>query len=496
MQKSKQSNWGLQKKLTVVIFIAVTFVLLLSSAMFMSANYFFSNKKIERDARNLTYSIANQIQTAIIFDQENNVIEILDELIKRPELIQASVYLENGDIYVSRGAIKVDLPFNEKQLCALGQFYSRTLNSCDEVRDVDKTIAYVHLGFTRQALFERQFTQILIFFVCIVISLILSLIYAAQISRNLARPINQLAILAKNVAKDKQFSTRGELNGTLEVVTLTHSFNQMLDEIETKDAALQSYAQDLEQAVEERTASLYKALEEAKIANAGKSEFLANMSHELRTPLHGILSFSGLGLKKYATAKPEKLHQYFDRINISGQRLLLLLNDLLDLAKLEAGQMALEKIPGSLGKVLELCIDEQSELIREKQLELIWDKQTSDFQVSFDAARIGQVMTNLLSNAVKFTPEGKKIHIEFLTINYLSQPAIQVVFQDEGIGIPVDELESVFDKFIQSSKTKSNAGGTGLGLAICKEIIELHNGKIWAESKPGEGARFSFVLPA
>ncbi len=264
MSKLKQSNWGLQKKLTFVIFSAIILVLLLSSILFMAANYFFSNNKIEQDAENLARSFATQIQTAVIFDQADNVIEILDELIKRPELIQASVYLKNGDIYVSRGATKAVTSFNETELCVLGHFYSRALNSCSVVRDGDDTIAYVHLGFTRQALFERQYKQIHIFLVCIVISLILSFIYAAQISRTLAQPLDQLATLAKNVAKEKKFSLRGELKGTQEVITLTQSFNQMLDEIEAKDTALQRHAQDLEQAVEERTASLNNALERQK----------------------------------------------------------------------------------------------------------------------------------------------------------------------------------------------------------------------------------------
>jgi signal transduction histidine kinase len=494
MGKSRQRNWGLQKKLTVVIFIAVTLVLFLSSTLFMAANYYFSNNKMKEDAESLVQSFAGQIQTAIIFDQVINVTEALDEILERPELIQASVYLKNGDIYASRGATKAVISFNETQLCSLGFFYTLALNSCYEVKDADETIAYIHLGFTRQALLDRLLTQILIFFVCIVISLLVSLIYAAQISRAIARPLNQLATLAKNVAKEKQFNLRGELTGTQEVMTLTQSFNQMLDEIEAKDAALQSYTQDLEQAVEERTASLNKALDEAKIANAAKSEFLANMSHELRTPLHGILSFSNLGVKKHTTARSDKLLQYFNRINASGNRLLALLNDLLDLSKLEAGKMVLDIKPTSLMEVLEARINEQSALIKEKQLNLIWDKQASDIEVNIDVARIGQVVTNLLSNAFKFTPEGKKIHIQCLRLDYIDQPAVQVVFQDEGIGIPADELESVFDKFIQSSKTKTNAGGTGLGLAICKEIIGLHNGKIWAESEPGEGARFSFVL--
>lgn len=491
----RKKYWSLQKKLTIVIFSVVLVVLFFSSILFITANYFFSNNKLQEDARSITQSTAYQIETAIIFDQVENVLEILDGLLLRPQIIQANVYLENKMLYASSGEMKRDSIFNEEKQCSSGKFYSLVFNSCATIKDGNRDLAHLHLVFVRTDLFEQQYTQIFIFLTCIVISIVLSFIYATKISRTLASPLNSLASLANKVANENKFNLRGKVFGSEEIQTLTRSFNHMLDEIETRDKTLQGYTQDLEKAVEERTNSLNLALNEAETANAAKSEFLANMSHELRTPLHGILSFSRFGLKKYQTAEPEKLLQYFDRINTSGERLLSLLNDLLDLSKLEAGQMALIKKPVELREIMESCVAEQSAWINEKKLNLILDAPILNTEANIDPVRISQVMTNLLSNSIKFSLEGKSIIINFLEVNYFDRPAIQVSIKDEGVGIPETELDSVFDKFIQSSKTKTNAGGTGLGLAICKEIIELHQGKIWAESNADQGATFSFILP-
>lgn len=493
--KDQQKYWSLQKKLTAVIFSVVIVVLFFSSILFITANYFFSNSKLKEDAQSITRSTAHQIETAIIFDQVENVLEILDGLLLRPQIIQANVYLGNKTLYARSGKIKSDEIFQEQEHCSSGKFYSLVFNSCAVIKDGVKDIAHLQLVFTRTELFERQYTQIFIFLACIVISILLSFIYAARVSRTLARPLNSLASLANKVANENKFNLRGKVFGSEEVQALTRSFNHMLDEIEIRDKTLKGYTQDLEKAVEERTNSLNRALNEAEAANAAKSEFLANMSHELRTPLHGILSFARFGLKKYQTAEPEKLLQYFDRINTSGERLLSLLNDLLDLSKLEAGQMVLIKKPVELRKIMESCVAEQSAWINEKKLNLVLDNPILNTEANIDPVRISQVMTNLLSNSIKFSLEGKSIVINFFEVNYFDRPAIQVSIKDEGVGIPDAELDRVFDKFIQSSKTKTNAGGTGLGLAICKEIIELHEGKIWAESNAEQGATFSFILP-
>ena len=224
-----------------------------------------------------------------------------------------------------------------------------------------------------------------------------------------------------------------------------------------------------------------------------KSEFLANMSHELRTPMHSILSFSQLGLKKIETADKEKIFKYFNRIQVSGDRLLILLNDLLDLSKLEAGHMDLEIKTANLQLTLESCLNEQELQIADKNLQITTSIK-GDCLGNFDQVRMGQVITNLLSNAVKFTPDGKSISIAITTDKSANSPTLCLSIEDEGIGIPEDELEGVFDKFIQSSKTKTSAGGTGLGLSICKEIISSHHGKIWAEHGVN-GSIFKFTIP-
>jgi len=238
--------------------------------------------------------------------------------------------------------------------------------------------------------------------------------------------------------------------------------------------------------------------ESAELANISKSEFLANMSHELRTPMHGILSFARFGIKNIDKEDKAKNLKYFERINVSGERLLALLNDLLDLSKLEAGKMEFDIVDADLEKVVEHCVAEQQARINEMNLSVIINAKHSS-QVACDAVRIGQVITNFLSNAIKFSPEQSEIIItiqpQALKQGEQSINGIQLSIEDNGVGIPPNELDVVFDKFIQSSKTKTNAGGTGLGLSICTEIIKGHHGKLWAENGKNGGAIFYFLIP-
>jgi len=231
---------------------------------------------------------------------------------------------------------------------------------------------------------------------------------------------------------------------------------------------------------------------QAKSANKAKSEFLANMSHELRTPMHGILSFSNFGIKKSDTASREKLHHYFSNIHLSGNRLLLLLNDLLDLSKLEANKVVLDKNECNLVDIFENCCCEQQQRLNDLSLSLQLVKPDYPIIGIFDGPRIGQVITNLLSNAIKFSTEGGLI---VATVSKDKTQEISFSLQNEGIEIPEEELNTIFDAFIQSSKTKTGAGGTGLGLAISTKIIESHKGKIWAENHPKGGTIFKFIIP-
>ena len=229
----------------------------------------------------------------------------------------------------------------------------------------------------------------------------------------------------------------------------------------------------------------------ALAASQIKSEFLANMSHELRTPLHGILSFAGFGLKKATTVSPEKLHSYFQHIDQSGRSLLALLDDLLDLAKLEAGKMSFTFQDVEVSALLVRVQEECHAWAIERHLTFKATFPDPPIMISLDAEKIMQVLRNLVNNAIKFSPEGGTVTLHLQA----GEEAVEIAVCDEGPGIPEGELETIFDKFVQSSLTKTGAGGTGLGLAICREIVTAHTGRIWAENRPEGGVHMAFTLP-
>jgi signal transduction histidine kinase len=284
----------------------------------------------------------------------------------------------------------------------------------------------------------------------------------------------------------------------------TEQLYEALALLEAKESEVRLHRDSLQEVVEAKTHDLRLAKEAAEQASQLKSEFLANMSHELRTPMHSILSFSRFGINKLDTTSLEKLGYYFTRIQESGTRLLGLLNDLLDLSKLEAGRMEIKPGKNDIARLTDTCVQEMEACAQEKGVRISIVPPRCETIACFDAIRIGQVITNLLSNAIKFTSQGKAIFISYSEDSLFAGrrktdkgkvSALRLTIRDEGIGIPEGELKTVFDKFIQSSKTKTGAGGTGLGLAICKEIIDGHRGCIWAENGSEGGAIFCFVVP-
>ncbi len=241
-----------------------------------------------------------------------------------------------------------------------------------------------------------------------------------------------------------------------------------------------------------------KEREAAILANESKSLFLANISHELRTPLHAILSYSQFGLKAYRDHKFDDLGIFFNNINSSGNRLLSLVDNLLNLSKLEANKVDLNKRNCNLYELISSCIKDLKMLAKDNALQIELKSNIENHLCHIDSERIRQVIINILSNAIKFSPENKKIFIEIdaseIKLDHIKKLAFLITISDEGVGIPEKETEIIFDKFAQSSKTSTKAGGTGLGLSVSKEIIELHRGKIWAESSK-LGAIFKILIP-
>jgi len=253
---------------------------------------------------------------------------------------------------------------------------------------------------------------------------------------------------------------------------------------------INGYVHNLEHAVTE----LKKAKSRAEVANQSKSQFLATVSHEIRTPMTAILGFVDL-LK--GTALNDKQSEYLDTILSSSQTLLTILNDILDISKVEAGELKIEHIDFNLQHLLDDMVKFIKLRLKGKPIQISFSM-GKDVPVNLegDPTRIRQILLNLLNNAVKFTEEGEI----GLSVNLEKRPdderrVLRFAVTDTGIGIPRDKRESIFDTFTQvDMSTTRKYGGTGLGLAICRKLVKLMNGEIWVESETGKGSRFIFTV--
>ncbi len=325
-----------------------------------------------------------------------------------------------------------------------------------------------------------------------VIVLLVSAAIARFTIRILARPLTllQAGILAVRNGRLEPIhvSKTGD-----EIEFLGESLNRMIEDLASSQKEIREQQELLEQRIKERTEQFEDAMRNAQAANQAKSDFLANVSHELRTPMNGVIGMLDLAMEGQLSSEQS---EQLEIAQSCAYSLLTLLNDILDLSKIEAGKMTLEKIPFDVRLIFEDCIKAHKPRALQNGIQLRCEISPDvPEHVVGDPLRIRQILSNLVSNAVKFTPEGSvRVRVD----SWFSdgkQFSLQFVVEDSGTGIPQDKLHSIFDKFTQADGSVSRKyGGTGLGLAITKKLVELHGGEIHVESEVGRGTKFRVRL--
>lgn len=362
-------------------------------------------------------------------------------------------------------------------------------------------IGWVEIEMSKQATFRQQRMVIFQSTIITLLGLLISLVAAVRMGRSIIEPVVQLTDTVEKLEQG-DLSTRAATGAGAELLSLEKGINAMA-------RALQAAQENLQDEVDHATAELREALVElekknieldverykAEEANQSKSQFLANMSHELRTPLNAIIGYSEMLEEEAEQAGHNMYITDIQKVSTAGKHLLSLINDILDLSKVEAGKMSLYQETAEIASVIKYTVSTIRPLAAQNRNELILDYPEDIGSMRMDVTKVRQVLFNLLSNACKFTEKGT-ITLSARRVVLSGRDWIEFKVSDTGIGMTAEQMDQLFEAFSQADATIAiKYGGTGLGLTLCKKYAELMGGEINVRSQPGHGSTFTLFLP-
>ncbi|MBC8374796.1 MAG: HAMP domain-containing protein [FCB group bacterium] len=426
---------------------------------------------------------SNSISALLFFDNEAAT-DVLESLETQTDVLNAVVYDHRGDVFArfDRKGF-TDYSFGlldaERKSAGHGYFVLTKKIIFDDLK-VGWIALRLDSSNRRSELLEAVWQSFLLFIAGIILAGLLSI----RAQRPISDSIGKLAETAKQIKESGDYTIRVKSNSRDEIGLLVGSFNDMLGKIH-------DHEQHLEKLVAERTVELEAAKTKAEESDHLKSAFLASMSHELRTPLNSIIGFTGILLQGMAGPLSEEQTKQLSMVKGSASHLLELINDILDISKIESGRIQVYDEDFKVDLLLVMAVSSLRPFAEKKGLRLRHNIESNMPRLFSDKRRLEQVLLNLINNAIKFTDEG-----EIIVNSYLKEDFLYIDVIDTGIGISEKDLETIFETFRQIDTGLDRVKeGSGLGLAISKKLVELLSGNITVVSEPGVGSTFSVALP-
>jgi signal transduction histidine kinase len=487
-------RWSLKKKIGIITIISSSVGLFISSAGFLVYDAMqFRRSMVEQNLAQARIIAVASLES-IVFSDDKAETEILRALSARSDVLRAAIFTPDGHLFAEYAQIPNGVPFHFDDGSGyhfingqLHMHYPVTLNG--------RTLATLVVISDQSLLYARLIRYSIIVALLMLCSAAISLLVSARMRRWITEPIGKLRDAMMRVSADKDFSLRVPRMHEDETGELIDGFNVMLHEIEQAHQELQTLNETLEEKVAERSMRLKQAKEMAEEANRTKSAFLANMSHELRTPLNAIIGYSEMLREEAHEMEQEDVMGDLEKIEKSGKHLLAIINEILDLSKIEAGRIELFPETFELHHMIDEVLTSAKPLITKNNNKVSVTVEPG-IELFTDQTRLRQILTNLLGNAAKFTNDGS-ITIRAVAEILDGETWISVAVGDTGIGLTEEQSRKLFEPFVQAdASTTRKYGGTGLGLAISAKYTQMMGGSLQIRSQLGKGSTFTVRLPA